>query len=73
MSTWTVRFRGANERETLANADYFFLSHNENLGMSREEFFSQLVLSEDGTLAVFVEGGGQAARAGGDEEFLGGA
>lgn len=55
MSTWTVRFRGVDERDTLAKADLFYRTHEENLGMSREEFFSRLVLSEDGTQAVFVD------------------
>lgn len=56
MSTWTVRFRGVDERETLAKADLFYRTHEENLGMTREAFFAHLVLSEDGTQAVLVEG-----------------
>lgn len=56
MSTWTVRFRGADERDTLAKADLFYRTHEENLGMTREAFFAQLVLSEDGTQAAFIEG-----------------
>ena len=54
MKTWTIRFRGKDERETLANADHFFLANKEEVGLSRAEFFARLVVSEDGTEAAFV-------------------
>lgn len=54
MKTWTIRFRGGDERETLANADHFFLANKEEVGLSRAEFFARLLVSEDGKEAVFV-------------------
>lgn len=54
MTTWTIRFRGKDERETLANADLFFLANKEEIGLSRAAFFARLLVSEDGTEAVFL-------------------
>lgn len=54
MKTWTIRFRGANERETLASADAFYLANKDEVGLSRAEFFARLLVAEDGTEAAFV-------------------
>ena len=63
--SWTLRFRGANEAETLAHADAFFRHGGAELGISREEFFARLVLDEDGKAAVVLlagEGEPETAR-----------
>jgi hypothetical protein len=54
MKLWTIRFHGRDERETLSRADVFFLANRDTIGFTREEFFGGLVMSEDGTEAVFV-------------------
>lgn len=54
MKTWTLRFRGRDERETLANADTFYLANKDEIGFSRADFFARLLVSEDGTEAAFV-------------------
>ena len=54
MTTWSIRFRGKDERETLARADWFFLENKEAIGLDREEFFSRLLMSDDGTEASFL-------------------
>jgi len=54
MTTWSIRFRGRDERETLARADYFYLENKEAIGLTREEFFARLVIADDGKEASFV-------------------
>ncbi len=51
---WTIRFRGKDERDTLAKADLFFLENKEAIGLAREEFFARLVSNEEGTEMAFV-------------------
>lgn len=57
MTTWSIRFRGSDERDTLGKADYFFLENKEAIGLTREEFFARIVSNEDGTEAAFVSTG----------------
>ena len=54
MKTWTIRFRGRDERETLAKADTFYLANKDEIGLSRAEFFARLLVAEDGSEAAFV-------------------
>jgi hypothetical protein len=54
MKTWSIRFRGSDERETLARADLFFLENKDAIGLAREEFFARLLVSEDGRQASFL-------------------
>ncbi len=54
MKTWTIRFRGKDEKETLAKADHFYLANKEEIGLTRADFFARLLVAEDGTEAAFV-------------------
>ncbi|WP_373046552.1 hypothetical protein [Vulgatibacter sp.] len=54
MTTWTMRFRGKDERDTLAKADLFYIENKQALGLDRAEFFARLVMSDEGTEAAFV-------------------